>query len=63
MVVLALSCIMKQQGNNVDQDMMKQFTDDLKVHQYKNGSVENVQTTALVLQVSYIYYSYFIFLL
>lgn len=49
--VMALICANKQPGNNVDEETLREMTMELKQHQYRNGSVENLQTTALVLQV------------
>ena len=49
--VMALACASKQKENSVDQETLRELTMELKQHQYRNGSVENLQTTALVLQV------------
>lgn len=48
--VLALACASKQPGSDIDQETLRELTTELKQHQYRNGSVENLQTTALVMQ-------------
>lgn len=49
-VVMALSCASKQPGSGIHQDTLRELTMELKQRQYRNGSVENLQTTALVMQ-------------
>lgn len=50
-VVMALACARKQPGNEVDSDTMSEMTLELKQQQYRNGTVVNLPTTALVMQV------------
>ncbi|GBN44017.1 hypothetical protein AVEN_38751-1 [Araneus ventricosus] len=50
LAVLALVCVAKQPHEVFDMDEIKELTMELKKRQYRNGTVENLKTTALVLQ-------------
>ncbi|KFM75758.1 hypothetical protein X975_02095, partial [Stegodyphus mimosarum] len=50
LIVMALSCAALQPNSNFDMGEMKEMTLELKQRQFRNGTVENVKTTALVLQ-------------
>ena len=56
-VVLALACANKQQSNEVDSETLRWMTQELKQLQFRNGTVVNFPTTALVMQVM-IYFSF-----
>ncbi|GBN23543.1 hypothetical protein AVEN_248127-1, partial [Araneus ventricosus] len=47
---LALVCAAKQPHEVFDMDEINELTMELKKRQYRNGTVENLKTTALVLQ-------------
>ncbi|GBM45286.1 hypothetical protein AVEN_36646-1 [Araneus ventricosus] len=48
--VLALVCAAKQPREVFDMDEIDELTMELEKQQYRNGTVENLKTTALVLQ-------------
>ncbi|GBN72955.1 hypothetical protein AVEN_53590-1, partial [Araneus ventricosus] len=50
LAVLALTCAAKQHHEVFYLDEIKELTMELKKRQYRNGTVENPKTTALVLQ-------------
>ncbi|GBN92576.1 hypothetical protein AVEN_155546-1, partial [Araneus ventricosus] len=50
LAVLALTCAAKQHHEVFYLDEIKELTMELKKRQYRNGTVENLKTTALVLQ-------------
>lgn len=50
-VIMALACAGKQPGNEVDSEALREMTLELKQQQYRNGTVVNLSTTALVMQV------------
>ncbi|GBN27747.1 hypothetical protein AVEN_198860-1 [Araneus ventricosus] len=50
LAVLALACAAKQPQEVFYLDEIKELTMELKKRQYRNGTVENLKTTALVLQ-------------
>ncbi|CAL1274611.1 unnamed protein product [Larinioides sclopetarius] len=50
LAVLALTCAAKQPYEVFDMDEINELTMELKKRQYRNGTVENLKTTALVLQ-------------
>ncbi|GBM64825.1 hypothetical protein AVEN_172041-1, partial [Araneus ventricosus] len=50
LAVLALVCTAKQPHDVFDMDEIKELTTELKKRQYRNGTVENLKTTTLVLQ-------------
>ncbi|GBO19385.1 hypothetical protein AVEN_198327-1 [Araneus ventricosus] len=50
LAVLALACAAKQPHEVFYLDEIKELTMELKKRQYRNGTVENLKTTALVLQ-------------
>ncbi|GBM92828.1 hypothetical protein AVEN_45857-1 [Araneus ventricosus] len=50
LAVLALACAAKQPHEVFDMDEITELTMELKKRQYQNGTVENLKTTALVLQ-------------
>ena len=50
-VVMALACANKQPGNEVDTETLQEMALELKQRQYRNGTVVNLPTTALVMQV------------
>ncbi|XP_035225444.1 uncharacterized protein CG3556-like [Stegodyphus dumicola] len=50
LIVMALSCAALQPNSNFDMGEIKEMTLELKQRQFRNGTVENVKTTALVLQ-------------
>ena len=50
-VVMALACANKQQSNEADSETLRWMTQELKQLQFRNGTVVNFPTTALVMQV------------
>lgn len=48
---MAIACAAGQSENGLDSEIIKGLTLELKQRQSRNGTVENLQTTALVLQV------------
>ena len=50
-VVMALACANKQPGNEVDTETLQEMALELKQRQYRNGTVVNLPTTALVMQI------------
>lgn len=50
-VVMALACANKQPGNEADSETLREMTLELKQQQYRNGTVVDFPTTALVMQV------------
>lgn len=50
-VVMALACASKQAGDEVDSDTLREMTLELKQQQFRNGTVVDLPTTALVMQV------------
>lgn len=51
MVVMALSCIHSRPDLNLDKGILDEMVFKLKKKQHKNGTIENLKTTALVVQV------------
>jgi len=51
MATLALACVSAQPGSTVDERMLLDMAQELKKRQFKNGTVDNLKTTALVVQV------------
>ncbi|GBN54103.1 hypothetical protein AVEN_69434-1 [Araneus ventricosus] len=49
---MALSCISSRSGVYVDERTLKDMLQELKRHQFRNGTVDNFRTTALVTQVA-----------
>ncbi|GFT12389.1 uncharacterized protein NPIL_626631 [Nephila pilipes] len=50
LAVLALACASKQPHKVLDMEEISELTMELKKMQYRNGTVENIKTTALVMQ-------------
>lgn len=50
LAVMALACVAKQPYEQLDPTAITRLTNELKNRQYRNGTVENLKTTALVLQ-------------
>ncbi|GBN43191.1 hypothetical protein AVEN_66997-1 [Araneus ventricosus] len=55
---MALSCISSGSGVSVDESALKVMLQELKRRQFRNGTVDNYRTTALVTQTLFIYDSY-----
>ncbi|GIY65848.1 uncharacterized protein CEXT_337171 [Caerostris extrusa] len=50
LAILALTCASKQPYEAYDLEEIRELTMELKKRQYRNGTVENLKTTALVMQ-------------
>ncbi|GFT51654.1 uncharacterized protein NPIL_656841, partial [Nephila pilipes] len=50
LAVLALACASKQPHKVLDMEKISELTMELKKMQFRNGTVENIKTTALVVQ-------------
>lgn len=57
MVVMALACIHSRSELNLDERVLDEMVSELKRKQHKNGTIDNLKTTALVAQV--IFFSLF----
>ncbi|CAL1301237.1 unnamed protein product [Larinioides sclopetarius] len=55
---MALFCISSRSSVSVDESNLDEMLQELKKHQLKNGTVDNLKTTALVTQVPFIHDSY-----
>ncbi|GIX80606.1 uncharacterized protein CEXT_549121 [Caerostris extrusa] len=50
MAAMALACLSSRPDVNVDERIVQDMAEDLKKRQFRNGTVDNLRTTALVLQ-------------
>ncbi|GBM63912.1 hypothetical protein AVEN_10299-1 [Araneus ventricosus] len=55
---MALSCISSRSGVSVDERTLRDMLQELKRRQFRNGTVDNFRTTALVTQALFIHDSY-----
>ncbi|GBM79295.1 hypothetical protein AVEN_92052-1 [Araneus ventricosus] len=55
---MALSCISSRSGVSVDKSTLRDMLQELKRRQFRNGTVDNFRTTALVTQALFIHESY-----
>ncbi|GFY72800.1 gastric intrinsic factor [Trichonephila inaurata madagascariensis] len=55
---LALACMSTKSNLVTDERILKDMLQELKKHQFRNGTVDNLKTTALVVQALLIYDSY-----
>ncbi|GBM72262.1 hypothetical protein AVEN_46964-1 [Araneus ventricosus] len=55
---MALSCISSRSGVSVDERIIRDMLQELKRRQFRNGTVDNFRTTALVTQALFIHDSY-----
>ncbi|KAF8778850.1 Cobalamin binding intrinsic factor like protein [Argiope bruennichi] len=55
---MALACISSRAEGIVDERILKDMLQELKRHQFRNGTVDNFRTTALVTQAMFIHDSY-----
>ncbi|GFX36202.1 low-density lipoprotein receptor-related protein 2 [Trichonephila clavipes] len=55
---LALACLMKKSNIVTDERILKDMLQELKQHQFRNGTVDNLKTTALVMQALLIHDSF-----
>ncbi|GBO35218.1 hypothetical protein AVEN_216144-1 [Araneus ventricosus] len=55
---MALSCISSRSGVSVDERTLTDMLQELKMRQFRNGTVDNFRTTALVTQALFIHDSY-----
>ncbi|CAL1298596.1 unnamed protein product [Larinioides sclopetarius] len=55
---MALSCISSRSEVSVDERILKEMLQELKRRQFRNGTVDNLRTTALVTQALFIHDSY-----
>ncbi|GBM70876.1 Putative vitellogenin receptor [Araneus ventricosus] len=55
---MALSCISSRSSVSVDERILKDMLQELKRRQFRNGTVDNFRTTALVTQALFIHDSY-----
>lgn len=51
MAVMALQCIATHSDLNPDERILEDMISELKRKQHKNGTIDNLKTTALVVQV------------
>lgn len=51
MATIALACIYNTSDVTIDERTLIDMEKDLKKRQFRNGTVENLKTTALVVQV------------
>ncbi|GBM79306.1 Low-density lipoprotein receptor-related protein 2 [Araneus ventricosus] len=56
--IMALSCISSRSGVSVDEHTLENMLQELKRRQFRNGTVDNFRTTALVTQALFIHDSY-----
>ncbi|GFQ90524.1 gastric intrinsic factor [Trichonephila clavata] len=55
---LALACLSTKSNLVTDERILKDMLQELKKHQFRNGTVDNLKTTALVMQALQIYDSF-----
>ncbi|GBN27226.1 hypothetical protein AVEN_130568-1 [Araneus ventricosus] len=55
---MALSCISSRSGLSVDESTLRDMLQELKRRQFRNGTVDNFRTTALVTQALFVHDSY-----
>ncbi|GFQ85329.1 gastric intrinsic factor [Trichonephila clavata] len=55
---LALACLSTKSNIVTDERILKDMLEELKKHQFRNGTVDNLKTTALVVQALLIYDSF-----
>ena len=62
MAVMAFSCISSLPDMNPDERILEEMIAEIKRKQHKNGTIDNLKTTALVIQVNFLIpqFTYFI---
>ncbi|GBM70860.1 Low-density lipoprotein receptor-related protein 4, partial [Araneus ventricosus] len=58
LAIMALSCISSRSSVSVDERTLRDMLQELKRRQFRNGTVDNFRTTALVTQALFIHDSY-----